>query len=132
MSEPKDTEADVSERLAELELEVDQLKDAVEYYKKKSEEESPSALHAELHRLRRACRHALATVHASESRARLGSRSAPSNKYARVMRAMGKGSSNPAVRENYMESIARCLLSALEDAPPRRRVVSGKEGSVDE
>lgn len=111
----KESEADLKEKVESLELEVDQLKHAVEYYKKKGEEESPVAVHAELHRLRRACRVALDIALAPE-----GLKRVPrplKNKYARVARAMGRSATGGGASR---ESIAQCLTNALNDAPHSR------------
>ena len=97
-----------------LQLEIDQLKDAVAYYKKKAEEESPAALHAELHRIRRACRATLGIVWAAD-RAK-STRHSSSNKYARVARAMSRNSGG----EDFSQSIVQVLTSALNDKPPAR------------
>jgi len=109
-----DNEETQEPTIESLQLEIDQLKDAVAYYKKKSEEESPPALHAELHRIRRACRTTLGIVmHAERAKsARLGG----SNRYARVARAM----SGPRSAENFNQSIVQVLTSALDDKPPAR------------
>lgn len=97
-----------------LQLEIDQLKDAVAYYKKKSEEESPSALHAELHRIRRACRTTLGIVmHAERAKS---TRRSSKNRYARVAMAM----SGPRDTKNINQSIVQVLTSALDDKPPSR------------
>lgn len=123
----KESEIDLGDKVKSLELEVDQLKDAVDYYKKKAEEESPASLHAELHRLQRATRTALGIIQNAE---RTGaSRAAPKasgNKYTRVAMAM-KGRPSPDLPASAFESIYKCLLSALDNKPPRKVISPEKE-----
>lgn len=122
----KESEIDLGDKVESLELEVDQLKDAVEYYKKRAEEESPAALHAELHRIQRAARTALGIIRHAERRPASRVASGPSgNRYTRVAMAM-KGKQAAERPGEVFESITKCLLSALDDKPPRR-VISPEE-----
>ena len=109
-----DNEETQEPTIESLQLEIDQLKDAVAYYKKKSEEESPAALHAELHRIRRACRTTLGIVWEAERSK--STRRSSKNKYARVAMAM----SGPRDTKNFNQSIVQVLTSALNDKPPAR------------
>jgi len=120
-----DNEETQEPTIESLQLEIDQLKDAVAYYKKKSEEESPSALHAEVHRLRRACRAALGYVWSAERAGNAASGS--SNRYARLARVMGRSSSGS---DSTNQAIVRCLASALNDAPPNRIEIPRSEKEV--
>lgn len=131
----KESEIDLEDKVKSLELEVDQLKDAVDYYKKKAEEESPAALHAELHRLQRAARTALGIIQQAE---RMGtSRATPKasgNKYTRVAMAM-KGKPAPGRPTGTFESISKCLSSALDNKPPRKVIspeIKREEGDNEE
>jgi hypothetical protein len=118
----KESEIDLLDKVSSLELEVDQLRDAVDYYKKKAEEESPAALHAELHRLQRAARSALGIIrHAERTGASRATPKASGNKYTRVAMAM-KGRPSPDRPAGTLESVATCLLSALDNKPPRKVV----------
>lgn len=127
----KDGESDLESKVESLELEVDQLKDAVEFYKKKAEEESPAALHAELHRLQRAARTALGIIQHAERRSpSRPSSNSSGNRYTRVAMAM-KGRPGGHRPGGTLAMVAKCLVSALDNKPPRK-VIEDKKGGGDE
>ena len=127
----KESEIDLEDKVSSLELEVDQLKDAVDYYKKRAEEESPAALHAELHRLQRAARTALGIIHAERRSPSRPSSNSSGNKYTRVAMAMKgrSGGDRPGGDRlgGTLAMVAKCLISALDNKPPRKVISPEKE-----
>ncbi len=114
---------------------ITQLEHAVEFWKKRAREESPSALHQELSRLKRACMHIANMTGESrvmqaveESRVAPQARSHP----ALRMSSRGRASFSPDLLVQRLRQVHRVASSALSDKPSRVRIPSFLNGKAND
>ena len=114
---------------------ITQLEHAVEFWKKRAREESPSALHQELSRLKRACMHiANMTGESRVMQAVEESRVAPQTRSHPALRmsSRGRSSFSPDLLVQRLRQVHRVASSALSDKPSRVRIPSFLNGKAND
>lgn len=140
-NEESDTETlDVQEAAAPApaptpEERITQLEHAVEFWKKRAREESPSALHQELSRLKRACMH-IANMTGEDRVMQTvdDSTVTPQTRTHPALRMAGRGraSFSPDLLVQRLRQVHRVASSALSEKPSRVRIPSFVNGRAND